>query len=153
MLQRYGHELELMQIMTRVNHKVALDFESASSVPGFSAKKQIPCIVSMLTKDLYFPHWPAGGTSAQPGTLGFSGKICNLRVLSVSGDGVNWDYVFGTGITLEQIKCFVFYCRDLSVALKRIIKRSYFNWLIQPDCKGYAHRLHKILVDGCVEVP
>lgn len=55
MLQRFGNELEIMQIMTRVNHKVALDFESASNLPGFSAKKQIPCIVSMLTKDLYFP--------------------------------------------------------------------------------------------------
>ncbi|XP_045081875.1 caspase-3 [Coregonus clupeaformis] len=56
MLQRYGKQLEIMQIMTRVNHKVALDFESFSEMPGFSAKKQIPCIVSMLTKDLYFPH-------------------------------------------------------------------------------------------------
>ncbi|XP_046878576.1 caspase-3-like isoform X1 [Hypomesus transpacificus] len=55
MLQRHGHVLEIMQIMTRVNHKVALDFESNSNNPGFSAKKQIPCIVSMLTKDLYFP--------------------------------------------------------------------------------------------------
>ncbi|XP_056136555.1 caspase-3-like [Lampris incognitus] len=56
MFQLYGTELELMLIMTRVNHKVALDFESASNLPGFSAKKQIPCIVSMLTKHLYFPH-------------------------------------------------------------------------------------------------
>ncbi|XP_071013032.1 caspase-3-like [Oncorhynchus clarkii lewisi] len=56
MLQRYGKQLEIMQIMTRVNHMVALDFESMSNMPGFTAKKQIPCIVSMLTKDLYFPH-------------------------------------------------------------------------------------------------
>ncbi|XP_030251201.1 caspase-3-like [Sparus aurata] len=55
MLQRHHGELELMQIMTRVNRKVALNFESASNLPGFSAKKQIPCIVSMLTKDFYFP--------------------------------------------------------------------------------------------------
>nr|XP_020451084.1 caspase-3 isoform X2 [Monopterus albus] len=55
MLQRHKGELELMQIMTRVNHKVALDFESSSNLPGFSGKKQIPCIVSMLTKDFYFP--------------------------------------------------------------------------------------------------
>ncbi|XP_073343312.1 caspase-3-like [Pagrus major] len=55
MLQRHHGELELMQIMTRVNRKVALSFESASNLPGFSAKKQIPCIVSMLTKDFYFP--------------------------------------------------------------------------------------------------
>lgn len=55
MLQRFSGELELMQIMTRVNQKVALAFESSSSLPGYSGKKQIPCIVSMLTKDLYFP--------------------------------------------------------------------------------------------------
>nr|XP_046262571.1 caspase-3-like [Scatophagus argus] len=55
MLLRYHRELELMQIMTRVNHKVALYFESSSSLPGFDGKKQIPCIVSMLTKDFYFP--------------------------------------------------------------------------------------------------
>ncbi|XP_036372443.1 caspase-3-like isoform X2 [Megalops cyprinoides] len=54
MITRFGKELELMQIMTRVNHKVALDFESASNLPGFDARKQIPCIVSMLTKEVYF---------------------------------------------------------------------------------------------------
>lgn len=54
MMAKYGNELELMQIMTRVNHKVALDFESTSNSPGFDAKKQIPCIVSMLTKEMYF---------------------------------------------------------------------------------------------------
>ncbi|RXN25502.1 caspase-3-like protein [Labeo rohita] len=54
MMSKYGKELELMQIMTRVNHKVALDFESTSNQPGFDAKKQIPCIVSMLTKEMYF---------------------------------------------------------------------------------------------------
>ncbi|XP_035017452.1 caspase-3 isoform X1 [Hippoglossus stenolepis] len=56
MLVHYKGELELMQIMTRVNRKVALHFESSSNLPGFSSKKQIPCIVSMLTKDFYFPQ-------------------------------------------------------------------------------------------------
>ncbi|XP_059202703.1 caspase-3-like [Centropristis striata] len=56
MMQRFSGELELMQIMTRVNRKVALSFESSSNLPGFSGKKQIPCIVSMLTKDFYFPN-------------------------------------------------------------------------------------------------
>lgn len=55
MLAKYGRELEIMQIMTRVNHKVALEFESSSNLPGFNAMKQIPCIMSMLTKELYFP--------------------------------------------------------------------------------------------------
>ncbi|KAF7707393.1 caspase-3b [Silurus meridionalis] len=55
MLSKHGREMEIMQLMTRVNRKVALEFQSCSSVPGFNDKKQIPCIVSMLTKDLYFP--------------------------------------------------------------------------------------------------
>lgn len=54
MLSKYGRELELLHIMTRVNHKVAVEFESVSNSPGFDAKKQIPCIVSMLTKEMYF---------------------------------------------------------------------------------------------------
>ncbi|XP_026186474.1 caspase-3-like [Mastacembelus armatus] len=55
MLQRYRGKLELMQIMTRVNQKVAFHFESSSDLPGFSSKKQIPCIITMLTKEFYFP--------------------------------------------------------------------------------------------------
>uniref|UniRef100_A0A8D3CPE4 Caspase-3 n=1 Tax=Scophthalmus maximus TaxID=52904 RepID=A0A8D3CPE4_SCOMX len=54
MIGKYGKELELQHIMTRVNHKVAVEFESVSNAPGFDAKKQIPCIVSMLTKEMYF---------------------------------------------------------------------------------------------------
>lgn len=53
-ISKYGKELELQHILTRVNHKVAVDFESVSNLPGFDAKKQIPCIVSMLTKEMYF---------------------------------------------------------------------------------------------------
>ncbi|XP_033870423.3 caspase-3-like [Acipenser ruthenus] len=56
MLSKYGRELELMQILTRVNHKVALEFESSSTIAGFNYKKQIPCIVSMLTKEVHFSH-------------------------------------------------------------------------------------------------
>lgn len=54
MIGKYGKDLELLHIMTRVNHKVAVEFESVSTAPGFNAKKQIPCIVSMLTKEMYF---------------------------------------------------------------------------------------------------
>ncbi|KAF3687836.1 Caspase-3 [Channa argus] len=54
MINTYGKELELHHILTRVNHKVAVEFESVSNSPGFNAKKQIPCIVSMLTKEMYF---------------------------------------------------------------------------------------------------
>eukprot|EP00070_Physeter_catodon_P021522 XP_023983016.1 caspase-3-like [Physeter catodon] len=54
MLKQYAHKLELMHILTRVNRKVAIEFESFSTDSTFHAKKQIPCIVSMLTKELYF---------------------------------------------------------------------------------------------------
>ncbi|XP_071361059.1 caspase-3a [Trachinotus anak] len=54
MMNEYGKKLELQHIMTRVNHKVAVEFESVSNSPGFHARKQIPCIVSMLTKEMYF---------------------------------------------------------------------------------------------------
>lgn len=43
-----------MQILTRVNRRVA-EYESCSTREDFNAKKQIPCIVSMLTKEFYFP--------------------------------------------------------------------------------------------------
>ncbi len=55
MLQQYGGKLELMQIMTRVSNRVAQHFESAGRKPELSGKKQMPCIVLMLRKELYFP--------------------------------------------------------------------------------------------------
>uniref|UniRef100_A0A2K6JPP2 Caspase-3 n=1 Tax=Rhinopithecus bieti TaxID=61621 RepID=A0A2K6JPP2_RHIBE len=54
MLKQYADKLEFMHILTRVNRKVATEFESFSLDATFHAKKQIPCIVSMLTKELYF---------------------------------------------------------------------------------------------------
>ncbi|KAM8876462.1 caspase-7 isoform 2-T2 [Synchiropus picturatus] len=53
-LSEFGKQLEIMQILTRVNYTVATSFESWSEDPRFSEKKQIPCVVSMLTKELYF---------------------------------------------------------------------------------------------------
>ncbi|XP_016360258.1 caspase-7 isoform X1 [Sinocyclocheilus anshuiensis] len=53
-LNEFGKQLEIMQILTRVNYMVATYFESWSEDPHFSEKKQIPCVVSMLTKELYF---------------------------------------------------------------------------------------------------
>ncbi|XP_073434509.1 caspase-3-like isoform X2 [Dendrobates tinctorius] len=52
MLQEHGKRMELMQILTRANHLVALDYESSRG------GKEIPCIVSLLTKELYLiPHF------------------------------------------------------------------------------------------------
>ncbi|XP_046305873.1 caspase-7 isoform X1 [Marmota monax] len=53
-LDEHGKDLEIMQILTRVNDRVARHFESQSEDPRFNEKKQIPCVVSMLTKELYF---------------------------------------------------------------------------------------------------
>jgi len=47
--------LDLCRILTRVNYSVAYDFESNASQPHMNKKKQVPSVVSMLTKDLYFP--------------------------------------------------------------------------------------------------
>ncbi|NP_001033059.1 caspase-3 isoform X1 [Monodelphis domestica] len=55
-LKQHAHKLEIMQILTRVNRKVATEFESYSLDISFHAKKQVPCIMSMLTKELYFSH-------------------------------------------------------------------------------------------------
>lgn len=55
-LNEFGKQLEIMQILTRVNYMVATSFESWSEDPNFTEKKQIPCVVSMLTKELYF-NW------------------------------------------------------------------------------------------------
>ncbi|XP_047673283.1 caspase-7 isoform X1 [Tachysurus fulvidraco] len=53
-LNESGKQLEILQILTRVNYMVANNFESWSEDSSFSEKKQIPCVVSMLTKELYF---------------------------------------------------------------------------------------------------
>ncbi|XP_053367843.1 caspase-7-like [Clarias gariepinus] len=53
-LSEFGKQLEILQILTRVNYMVAINFESWSDDPRYSEKKQIPCVVSMLTKELYF---------------------------------------------------------------------------------------------------
>lgn len=53
-LNEHGKSLEILQILTRVNNRVARHFQSHSDDPLFHEKKQIPCVVSMLTKELYF---------------------------------------------------------------------------------------------------
>lgn len=58
MLENYGETMELQKLLTKVHRMVSQDFESESSTPGFYKKKQIPSMVSMLTKDLYFRKKP-----------------------------------------------------------------------------------------------
>ena len=47
-------EMSLTRILTRVIRKVAVDYQSGHTDPRLNAKKQSPCIYSMLTKDVYF---------------------------------------------------------------------------------------------------
>lgn len=51
----YGHWMELHSMLTLVNNKVANNFESLTSHSTWNGMKQIPCISSMLTKQVYFP--------------------------------------------------------------------------------------------------
>uniref|UniRef100_A0A0L8HRK9 Caspase family p20 domain-containing protein n=2 Tax=Octopus bimaculoides TaxID=37653 RepID=A0A0L8HRK9_OCTBM len=53
-LEKYGDRLELQQLMLSVNRKVAYEYESNSNHSFMNKMKQVPCIVSMLTKEVYF---------------------------------------------------------------------------------------------------
>lgn len=46
--------MDLLSMMTRVCKKVAYEFESNASREFMNRKKQIPCITSMLTRDVFF---------------------------------------------------------------------------------------------------
>jgi len=52
--EEHAATLEIHQMMIRVNHVVAYDFQSSSKQKEVCSKKQIPSFVSMLTKELYF---------------------------------------------------------------------------------------------------
>ncbi|CAL1529194.1 unnamed protein product [Lymnaea stagnalis] len=56
--RRHWKDMDLMTMMTRVNKRVAYDFESRAAREFMNRKKQIPCITSMLTKDVYFYPQP-----------------------------------------------------------------------------------------------
>ncbi|XP_059054220.1 caspase-1-like [Achroia grisella] len=54
-LRFYGTERDILQLLTFVNQKVALDYESNTpDVPSMHQQKQVPCITSMLTRLLVF---------------------------------------------------------------------------------------------------
>ena len=53
-LDEYGKELEVIQLLTMVNRRVAYYYQSNASEASMSGKKQVPSIVTMLTKELYF---------------------------------------------------------------------------------------------------
>lgn len=53
-LAKHWRDMDLLTIMTRVNKKVAFEFESKTGKEFMNQKKQIPCITSMLTKEVIF---------------------------------------------------------------------------------------------------
>lgn len=54
----HAKKLEIMQLLTAVNRRVAYFYQSNTNHPETNGKKQVPCIVSMLTKELYFKPKP-----------------------------------------------------------------------------------------------
>lgn len=53
-LRTNGTRYDIMRLITFVNQKVAIDFESNSSEPHLNRLKQIPCTTFMLTRVLTF---------------------------------------------------------------------------------------------------
>lgn len=54
-LNKNGKKRNLLTILTFVNRRVALDYESMNpSNPAMDKQKQIPCITSMLTRIVHF---------------------------------------------------------------------------------------------------
>lgn len=53
-IENYGNKMELMQMLTQVNRMVAYEFESCSDEEFTEDVKQMPSIVSMLTRYVYF---------------------------------------------------------------------------------------------------
>jgi len=53
-LALHWQDMDLLTIMTRVNKKVAYEYESRTGKEFMNEKKQIPCITSMLTKEIRF---------------------------------------------------------------------------------------------------
>lgn len=53
-LENYGSKMELLHMLTQVNRMVTYEFESCSDEHFTDDVKQMPCIVSMLTRYVYF---------------------------------------------------------------------------------------------------
>ncbi|ETN62297.1 caspase short class [Anopheles darlingi] len=53
-MRENGHKYDFLTLLTFVSQKVAFEHESVSNDPRFNMRKQMPCIVSMLTRVLLF---------------------------------------------------------------------------------------------------
>lgn len=49
----FHHDLDLLTMLTIVNHRVAYYKQSNATTPEFTEKKQVPCITSMLTRRVF----------------------------------------------------------------------------------------------------
>lgn len=57
-LREHGDTMELLQMMTLVNKVVAYEFAACTDSEFTMDAKQVPCMVSMLTKQVFFkPKW------------------------------------------------------------------------------------------------
>jgi hypothetical protein len=54
MLTKYGSKWDLLRILTKVNRRVAMDYQSNCSDAYMNQRQQIPVFVSTLTKDVKF---------------------------------------------------------------------------------------------------
>ena len=52
--KEHSDSMDIMDMMTMVNRKVAYDFASCTDREFTSDMKQMPCIVSTLTRKVYF---------------------------------------------------------------------------------------------------
>ena len=53
-LENYGNKMELLHMLTHVNRIVAYEFASCSDKEFSDYMKQMPCLVSMLTRYVHF---------------------------------------------------------------------------------------------------
>lgn len=48
--------VDFAQVLTKVSHRVAYEFQSNATQARLSAKKQVPSVYSTLTKEIHFPN-------------------------------------------------------------------------------------------------
>ena len=53
-IENYGHKMELIQMLTQVNRMLVYEFESCTDEEFTESAKQMPSIISMLTRYVYF---------------------------------------------------------------------------------------------------
>lgn len=65
-LEANGTRLDILTLLTFVNHRVALDYETKTKNPETNKKKMMPNFMSMLTRILIFSEKPSIGVEQVP---------------------------------------------------------------------------------------